>query len=363
MEVISQVTVRGVSLTPARPVQTAAGTLSSTPLVLIDVRASSGVVGHAYLRCYAPTVLGPLVDLTANLADLVVGAPAAPAPVARRLQRELALLGTRGLVGMALAGLDMALWDTVARRFALPLVRLLGGAPRPIPAYASLRSMDPDPAAQEAGAAVGAGLGAVKLKLGRGALAEDLLAVRAVRSAVGPGTRIMVDYNQSLSVTEAITRARALDGEGVAWIEEPVAAEDHAGTARVAAAARTPVQVGENWLGPADMSASIAAGAGDLATLDAMRIGGVTGWVRAAALADSAGLPVSSHTFGEISAHLLGITPTAHWLEYLDHAGPILTHPLSIEDGHAVLDERPGSGVEWDEQRLAGLVTLRRICG
>jgi mandelate racemase len=352
-----------VNLTPAHPVQTAAGTLSSTPLVLIDVRASSGVVGHAYLRCYAPAVLGPLVDLTANLAELVIGVPAAPAPVARRLRRELALLGIRGLVGMALAGLDMALWDTAARRFALPLVRLLGGAPRPIPAYASLRSMDPVSAAREAGAAVATGFRAVKLKLGRGDLTEDLQAVRAVRAAAGPGTQIMVDYNQSLSVTEAINRAHALDDEGVAWLEEPVAAEDHAGTARVAAAARTPVQVGENWLGVTDMAASIAAGAGDLATLDAMRIGGVTGWVRAAALADSVARPVSSHTFGEISAHLLAVTPTAHWLEYLDHAGPILTHPLSIEDGHAVVDERPGSGVEWDEQRLAGLVTLTRICG
>jgi mandelate racemase len=129
----------------------------------------------------------------------------------------------------------------------------------------------------------------------------------------------------------------------------------------VSQATRTPVQVGENWQGLPDMAASIAAGASDLSTLDAMRIGGVTGWLAAAALAHSAGLPVSSHTFGEISAHLLAVTPTADWLEYLDHAGEILTEPLSIQDGYAVAPDRPGTGVAWDEERLAGLVSIRRV--
>ncbi len=356
---IEAVVVRGLTLIPARPVQTAAGSLTTTPLVLVDVRTEAAI-GHAYLRCYTPVALGPLAELTANLGALLVDGPADPVAVGVRLAREVALLGRRGLVGAALAGLDMALWDALARSAGLPLATLLGGAPRPVPAYLSLRTMDPHSAAEEATVAVAAGFTAVKLKLGRADLAADLAAVRAVRSAAGAGTAIMVDYNQSLSTPEAIARARALDDEGVAWIEEPVAAEDHAGQARVRAAVRTPVQVGENWLGPADAAASIAAGASDLATLDAMRIGGVTGWLQAAGLAAAAGLPVSSHTFGEISAHLLAVTPTGHWLEYLDHAGELLLEPLPVRDGYAVPGDRPGSGLEWDERRVAPLVSHQR---
>jgi mandelate racemase len=358
---IEQVTVRGVSLTPTRPVQTAAGTLGTTPLVLLDIDTGTAV-GHAYLRPYLPAALGPLVDLTANLAQLVVGSSAEPATVARRLAGHTALLGRRGLVGAALAGIDMALWDALARTAGLPLVRLLGGQPRPIPAYLGLRSMEPAAAAKEAGQAVQAGFNAVKLKLGRGSLADDLQAVRAVRAAVGDAVAVMVDYNQSLTGPEALARARALDEHGLAWLEEPVDAEDHSGQSLVAAAARTPVQVGENWLGLADVRASIAAGASDLATLDIMRIGGVTGWLGAATLAGSAGLPVSSHAFPEYSAPMLAVTPTAHWLEYVDHAGELLDPPLSIVDGQAVIDERAGAGVNWNEQRLAepGLIVHYR---
>jgi mandelate racemase len=200
----------------------------------------------------------------------------------------------------------------------------------------------------------------VKLKVGP---VGDLAAIRTVRAAIGESVALMVDYNQSLTVTEALGRLDALDELGLAWIEEPVSAEDHSGHARVARAARTPIQTGENWLGLSDMTASVAAGAGDLSTLDAMRIGGVTGWLQAAAVAHNQTLPVSSHTFGEISAHLLAVTPTADWLEYLDHTGEILTEPLSIRDGQAIAPSRPGCGVEWDEERLAGLVSLRRVAG
>jgi mandelate racemase len=354
---IEQITVRGVSLTPPKPVQTAAGTLSTTPLVLIDMRTDDAI-GHAYLRPYTPLALGPLVDLTANMAELIVGGSAAPARIEAELHRAVALLGRRGLVGAAMAGLDMAAWDALAREVGVPLVRLLGGEPRPVRAYASLRTMDPAAAADEAVDAVARGFTGLKLKVGP---LGDLTAIRAVRAAIGDSIALMVDYNQSLTVAEALNRATALDDLGLAWIEEPVSAEDHSGHSRVSQATRTPIQVGENWQGLPDMAASIAAGASDLSTLDAMRIGGVTGWLAAAALAHSAGLPVSSHTFGEFSAHLLAVTPTADWLEYLDHAGEILTEPLSIQDGYATAPDGPGAGVEWDEERLSGLVSVRRV--
>jgi mandelate racemase len=159
----------------------------------------------------------------------------------------------------------------------------------------------------------------------------------------------MSDYNQALSPAEAESRARVLDAEGLAWIEEPVRFDDYAGCARVAAAAATPIQIGENCWGVHDMQKALDARACDLFMPDLAKIGGVTGWLRAAALAEPVGLPVSTHLFPEVSAHLMTVTPTAHWLEYVDWAAPVLAEPLEIRDGAAVVPERPGNGMRWDE--------------
>jgi mandelate racemase len=351
--------VRGLNLVPDRPMETAAGTMTITPLVLIDVTTEEGITGRSYVRCYTPVALGPLVQLVGNLATLVERTSAAPLTVEATLRRHLRLTGTPGMAGMAMAGLDMALWDAQAKACGVPLVTLLGGEPRPIPAYTSLRTMRPAAAAEEAEKAASAGFTAVKVKLGRADLAADLETIRAVRSAVGDAIKIMVDYNQCLSVPEAIDRIRVLDDEGLTWIEEPTDSEDITGNARIRQWARTAIQVGENWSSPREVAANIAAGTSDYVTLDVMRFCGINGWLRAAAVAGAAGLLVSSHTFGEVSAHLLAVTPTAHWLEYLDHAGPILTTPMEIRQGQAVVPTRPGNGLDWDEDVIAPMVVHR----
>ena len=122
--------------------------------------------------------------------------------------------------------------------------------------------------------------------------------------------------------------------------------------ARIAREAATPIQCGENWWGTLDLQHALDAGASDLVMLDAMKIGGVTGWMRAAALAEARGIPVSSHLWPELSAQLLCLTPTAHWLEYADWWNPILREPLVIERGMARIDDRVGTGVEWNEQAV-----------
>jgi mandelate racemase len=159
----------------------------------------------------------------------------------------------------------------------------------------------------------------------------------------------MVAYNQSLSLPEALRRCRALDGFSLAWIEEPVHRDDDAGHARIASEIATPIQLGENWVGARAMTRAIAAGAGDLAMLDVMKIGGVTGWMRAASLAEADGRPVSSHVFQEISAHLLCVTPGADWLEYLPKADAVLASPLAVVDGLAQPSIEPGNGIAWNE--------------
>ena len=173
--------------------------------------------------------------------------------------------------------------------------------------------------------------------------------IRAMRGAVGEDMAIMVDYNQSLTPTDAIQRLRVLDEEGLTWVEEPTLAHDYAGHALIAKAARTPIQCGENWWGTLDMQHAIAAGACDYLMPDVMKIGGVTGWQRAAALAQVNGLRVSSHLWPEISAHLLCCTPTAHWLEYADWWNPILKQPVRVDRGWVNIDGVIGTGVEWNE--------------
>ncbi len=289
--------------------------------------------------------------MLANLEPLLVGRAVAPLDIDRDLQARFRLLGAKGPVAMALAGIDMAAWDALARAQGLPLVRLLGAAPRPVPAYNSngLGLIGAERAAVEAKDLAAPGFVAVKVRLGYDDAATDLAVVRAVRGAVGPGITLMSDYNQGLSVAEAVHRLDLLAGEGLAWIEEPTLADDHAGHAEIRRRTRLRIQMGENWWGPHDMARCLALAACDLVMPDAMKIGGVTGWMRAAALADAAGLPLSSHLFPEVSAHLLAASPTAHWLEYVDWAEPILRQPLKIEDGHAVLRDEPGSGIDWDE--------------
>jgi mandelate racemase len=346
--------VRAVDVPMRRPLETSGGVVGTAALVLIDLRTEEGITGRSYIFCPTPVVLGPVANLLSNLAPLIEGGPLAPVAIEQKLQKSFRLQGPQGLTGMAMAGIDMAAWDALAKSCEVPLVRLLGGEPRKVPAYNScgLGLIGGERAAEEAQELIAPGFGAVKVRLGYPEPETDVEVVRAVRRSIGEGVVLMSDYNQSLSVVEAQRRAAALDGEGLYWIEEPTRADDYSGHAQVRREAKTPIQIGENWWGPHDMAKSMEAGASDYAMADAMKIGGVTGWLRAAALAESAGLPLSSHLFPEISAHLLAIAPTSHWLEYVDWANPILEEPLRIEDGHASVSDTVGIGINWDDEAV-----------
>jgi mandelate racemase len=174
-----------------------------------------------------------------------------------------------------------------------------------------------------------------------------------MRAAVGDDVAIMVDYNQSLTPTEAVHRLRVLDDEGLTWIEEPTLAHDYEGHAFVAREIKTPIQCGENWWGAQDLKHAVAAHASDFVMPEVMKMGGVTGWLRAASFAETHGVRVSNHLWPEISTQLLCTTPMAHWLEYADWWNPILAEPLRVEQGMAILDGVTGSGVEWNEEAIS----------
>jgi mandelate racemase len=347
-------TIREVKTHPvvaplAKPVRTASGSLLQAPVLLIELHTAEGVTGRSYVFAYQTTALKALDELVRAVGATLAGEPAVPFEVERALRARCTLLGgPRNLSAFAVSGLDMAVWDAVAVSRSLPLVELLGGTRKPVPGYASFGLLPPDEAATEAARSAEEGFRAVKIKIGWPTLKEDLAAVRAARKSLPESAALLVDFNQSLSVAEALRRGRALEGEGVGWIEEPVRCDDFAGHAEIAAALNVPIQIGENFAGPFEMQRALAAKACDFVMPDVQQIGGVTGWMRAAALAQAYGVECSSHLFIEVSAHLLPVTPTAHYLEHLDVAGSVLAEPLRPKRGMFEAPDRPGIGLAWD---------------
>lgn len=343
---------RAVVAPLSRPVRTASGSLLNAPLVLIDVETKEGVTGCVYVFGYTTVTLKAIVAFLSDLEESLVGQVVAPAEQARFFEGRFRLLGRQGLVGMALSCLDMALWDALGKAAGVPVVRLLGGVPRPIPAYDSYGLVDPVDDRADLERSLAKGFQAIKIKLGDGSLAQDIEMVSGVRDIIGPGIELMVDFNQSQSVPEAVRRIDALSSFDLTWIEEPVPAEDFKGHAEVRAASPVPIQTGENWWFPQDMAKAIAADACDCAMPDLMKIGGITAWIRAAGIAETNSIPVSSHLFVEASAHVLAVTPTVHFLEFLDIAGAILQEPMPVIDGK-VSARGPGLGMVWNEEAVA----------
>jgi mandelate racemase len=333
---------------------TSAATVRAAPLLLVDLETHEGITGRAYQFCYVPAAARAIVALLAEMFEAVRNKAVAPTEIWARLTRRYTLIGVQGVTRMSMALLDVACWDALAQGAGLPLASYLGASPRLVRAYNSngLGLMDTGALADEAQKLVECGFRAVKLRLGYETLREDLAAVEAVRTRLGDGMAIMVDYNQALGVAEALARGRALDGLNVYWIEEPVRHDDYAGCAEVARSVATPVQIGENFSQVYDMRKALDARACDYVMPDLERIGGVTGWQRAAALAYAGGVPMSSHLYPEVSVHLLAATPTAHWLEYVDWLDPLVLEPLRIVDGMALAPERPGIGIVWNDEAV-----------
>jgi mandelate racemase len=348
---------RGVLVPLNFTLGTSAAIVRTVPLLLVDLVTDDGVTGHAYAFCYRPSGARAIAAHLAEAFDLLASSTVTPYDAARSLSRQFALLGVTGAVRMALSLFDMALWDLLAQSRRMPLAALLGSTPRDLRAYDSrgLGLMEPDHLSREADALLAKGLKAVKLRLGYPSAEEDIAALKAVRRTVGDAVAIMVDYNQALTMAEAIARGRQLEEEGIYWLEEPIPNEDYEACAAITRELAVPVQIGENFNGPEGMLAAMTVRASDFVMPDLARIGGVTGWMQAAALAAAKGVEMSSHLMPEVSAQLLSATPTAHWLEYVDWADALLQEPLRIVDGKVLASRRPGSGIAWDEDKIRNL--------
>jgi mandelate racemase len=338
-----------------RPVVSRVGFFDQWPLLLIDLETSEGIVGRSYLEPYLKQAARYLVPAIRDLAAARAGQPLHPLDDFQRAHKSLNLVGYEGMSLIAVSGLDMAAWDALAKAADMPLAVLLGGSLGAVPAYNSngLWLTDVAALADEARSLVAeGGFRGLKLRLGREKLADDLDAIAAVRSAVGEDVKLMVDFNQGLSLGDALHRCHALDEEGLYWLEEPTTYNNLAAYVQLRSELKTPIQLGENFYGPRALLQALQMGAGDYVMPDLMRIGGVTGWLRAAAIAGAAGIEMSTHLYPEFAAHLMRATETAHWLEWQDWAYPILAEPFELSDSRLSVPDRPGAGIAWNEEAV-----------
>jgi mandelate racemase len=349
---IRSVKARPVIAPISRPVKNAFGVIEAAPLVLIDVATDQGITGHSYIFAYTRLTLEPLVQLIEEIGRDLTGKAIAPFDLMADMDAKFRLLGWQGLVGMAVSGLDMAFWDALGQAAGQPLAKLLGGSARPIRAYDSYGAVDPVADERDLRRSLDRGFRGIKIKGGDGDLANDERVVKAVRALIGPDIALMLDFNQSLDPAEAIRRIARLAPYDLHWIEEPVPAENLQGHAEVRQTSPISIQSGENWWFPRGFAEAIAAGASDFIMPDLMKVGGVTGWLRVAGQAEAASIPMSSHLFAEASAHMLAVTPSAHWLEVLDLARAILAEPIEIVDG-TVTARGHGLGLSWNEAAIA----------
>jgi mandelate racemase len=329
--------------------------IRKAPLLLVDLETEEGVTGRTYLFCYLPAAARAIISLLEEVERIVKGETVAPAELWKKLARHFTLIGVQGIVRMAMSAFDAASWDALAIAAGKPLANFIGATPRDIPAYNSCGlglKDDLGELADEAEKLLAGGFRAIKLRLGYPTLQADIAAVHAVRKRIGDGVALMVDYNQALTVEDALVRGRALDAEDIYWLEEPIRHDDYLGAAKLARELKVPVQIGENFSLPQAMITAIEQRAADYVMPDLERIGGVTGWLAAAELARSHNLKMSSHLFPEVSAHLLAATPTCHYLEYVDWADVLLEEPLIVSDGHVQIPDRPGSGMTWDKKAV-----------
>jgi L-alanine-DL-glutamate epimerase-like enolase superfamily enzyme len=335
------------------------GAITHFELVTVRLRAGDGADGLGYTYTVGAGGAAVRSLFERDLAPLLLGED--ETEISRLWERMwwgLHYVGRGGLAGLAISAVDIALWDLRGRRHGLPLWRLLGGHRPRVRAYAGGIDLDfpLDRLLDQTRENLGRGFRAIKMKVGRPRLADDLARVRAVRELLGPDTPLMVDANMRWTPDEAIRAARALAPFDVFWLEEPTSPDDVPGHARIVREGGLPVAAGENLRTLWEFERLIGAGGVTFPEPDVANVGGVTVWLKVAHLAEAHNLPVTSHGVHDLHVHLLAAVPNASYLEVHGFGlERFLRHPLELQDGEAVAPERPGHGVELDWQGLDAL--------
>jgi L-alanine-DL-glutamate epimerase-like enolase superfamily enzyme len=337
-----------------------AGSLLSGPasFVTIRLRTDDGIEGIGYSGFVSGVLLKALKAAVDGLAELTLGQD--PLAVEALNARLLATAGggaPPGLATTAVAGIDVALWDIKGKAAGMPVYKLLGGYRDRVPAYASgwlWRTYDLEALAATAQRLVKEGFTAMKFRLGaETTVSAELERVRVMREAAGPDTTLMIDINQGWNVNQAIAVGRHLASYDIFWLEDPIYHQDFAGLAAIADALDTPVCAGEYHYGLSPHREAVERRSVDIVMVDLMRAGGLTGWMKAAHLAEAFNLPVVTHLATEVLAHALAAVPNGLTVEYMPWTLPMFREPPRLEKGELVLPDRPGLGIEFDEEALS----------
>lgn len=352
MAKITRVEALMVDLVPKVKRTDAIQSFVSQETPILRITDADGVVGTGY--SYTIGTGGPAIMslLQHTLAPAVIGREASEI---ERIWRDLLFLTHATSVGaitsLALAAIDTALWDLKCRRANEPLHRMAGGAQSRVPLYTTEGGwlhIDTAELVEDALRAQAAGFGGSKIKIGRPHVSEDVARLTAVRDAVGPAFEIMTDANQRFTVDEAIRRARCLTPLDIAWLEEPLPADDLSGHQRLSESTSLPVAVGESLYSPQHFREYLQRGACSIVQVDVARIGGITPWLKVAHLGETFNVPVCPHFLMELHVSLCAAVPNARWVEYIPQIDSLTTEPMRIEDGHAIPSDAPGLGIAWD---------------
>jgi L-alanine-DL-glutamate epimerase-like enolase superfamily enzyme len=344
-----------LSIPLPRPIRTSIHEIRTVDTVLVEIQTDAGAVGTGYCFAFGQHRGRALHALVTDLASIYQGQdPTATRALFDRAWRSINFLGHAGAAVIALSALDTACWDLAAQAADLPLVRFVGGARDRVPAYASSGlwlDYSIDELVNEAHRFLAQGHRAMKMRLGRSAQ-EDIERARRLREAIGPDVKLLADVNQGWDEATAIRTGRGLEEFNLYWLEEPLPYEDLEGCARVAAALDTPIATGETEYGPLGMKRHLDARAADILMPDLERMGGVTGYLDAAALCKAYHTPVSTHLFMEASCHLVAAQPHGIILEHMAWWQELYDEPLTVTDGHVVIPQRPGIGLRLDARAV-----------
>jgi L-alanine-DL-glutamate epimerase-like enolase superfamily enzyme len=334
------------------------GEMTHFSLVTVRIRDSDGAEGVGYTYTVGKTG-GPavLAMLTHDVAPLLTGKdPRRIEHLWKKMWWALHYVGRGGIASFAISAVDVALWDLKAKRANEPLWRLLGGHDNRVRAYAGGIDLQLplDRLRDQTQTNLDRGFRAIKMKVGRERLAEDVERVAAMREFLGPDIPLMVDANMRWSVEQAIRAARQFADYDIYWLEEPTIPEDFDGHHRVQVEGGVPVASGENLHTVYEFQKLIAAGGAAFPEPDVSNIGGITAWLKVARLAEAANLPVTSHGVHDLHVHLLAAVPNASFLEAHGFGlEQFLEEPLAIEEGYATAPDRHGHGVEFNWDQLA----------
>lgn len=333
------------------------GDITHFDLVTARVGTADGLEGVGYT--FTPGTGGAGIHALVNrdLREVLIGEDA------RRIEHlwdrmwwYVHFAGRGGALVFAISAVDIALWDLAGKAAGEPWWRLMGGHDNRVHAYAGGVDLQftLDALVKQTEGFLDQGFRAIKMKIGRKRLSEDVDRVRTIRELLGPDLPLMVDANMGWRVDEAIRGARALAEHDVYWLEEPTIPDDYAGHARIGREGGVPIATGENLRTIHEFEHMIRYGEIAFPEPDVAICGGVTTWLKVAKLAEANNLPVTSHGVHDLHVHLLSAVPNASFLEvHMFGLERYIKHPLVIEDGQAVAPDRPGHGVEFDWDAMA----------